>query len=395
MIQDPLQKQLDELLGPDVEALRHREQTAFDQRSAPRSGSLVIFGAGGLGRMTLRGLRRVGVEPLAFADNNPAAWGSSIEGIPVLSPEDAARQYKDKATFVVAIWRANGKHRLAQFVRQLEELGCQRVVSFGFLYWKYHEVFLPYYALDLPHKIAAQKDDVRRAFALLADEQSRREFVMQMRWRLLLDFDCLASPVADLQYFPEDLFSWRPDEVFVDCGAFDGDTIKVIMGRAGPRFERIVAFEPDPMNFQKLQAYCQSLPETVRQRITCLPLAAGDRKQKVRFAAGGTAASSVGSGDIEVEGDTLDAVLGDTPVTYLKMDIEGAEPEALAGAAGVITKHKPVLAVCVYHKQDHLWRLPLMMQGFSKDYRLFLRPHNEECWDLICYAVPVGRLRRK
>jgi hypothetical protein len=67
--------------------------------------------------------------------------------------------------------------------------------------------------------------------------------------------------------------------------------------------------------------------------------------------------------------------------------------DALIGARGSIKKTLPVLAICVYHQPDHLWRIPLLIWSFSDQYRFFLRPHNEEGWDLVCYAVPVNRLK--
>jgi hypothetical protein len=78
--------------------------------------------------------------------------------------------------------------------------------------------------------------------------------------------------------------------------------------------------------------------------------------------------------------------------TFIKMDIEGAEVDALIGARRLIENALPVLAICVYHQPDHLWRIPLLIRSFSDQYRFFLRPHNEEGWDLVCYAVPASRL---
>ena len=74
------------------------------------------------------------------------------------------------------------------------------------------------------------------------------------------------------------------------------------------------------------------------------------------------------------------------------MDIEGAEVDTLLGAQAVAAERSPVLAVCVYHQQDHVWKLPLLMRRLSPDYQLFLRPHVIESWDLVCYAVPKHRL---
>jgi len=85
-------------------------------------------------------------------------------------------------------------------------------------------------------------------------------------------------------------------------------------------------------------------------------------------------------------------VLSTPAPTYLKMDIEGAEVDTLAGASRVIRDHAPVLAICCYHCQDHLWRIPLPIHSLNPDYRFFLRPHDLEMWDLVCYAIPSGRL---
>ncbi|MDQ6831002.1 MAG: FkbM family methyltransferase, partial [Gemmatimonadota bacterium] len=68
--------------------------------------------------------------------------------------------------------------------------------------------------------------------------------------------------------------------------------------------------------------------------------------------------------------------------------------DALAGAEQLIRREKPVLAVSAYHAQDHLWRVPLVMHAMNDGYRLFLRPHNEQGWDLVCYAVPEERTAR-
>ena len=74
------------------------------------------------------------------------------------------------------------------------------------------------------------------------------------------------------------------------------------------------------------------------------------------------------------------------------MDIEGAEPDAIRGASRAIEAEAPILTVCSYHQQDHLWTIPLLIHSIRPDYRFFLRPHLLEVWDLVCYAVPETRL---
>jgi hypothetical protein len=79
--------------------------------------------------------------------------------------------------------------------------------------------------------------------------------------------------------------------------------------------------------------------------------------------------------------------------TYIKMDIEGGELSALKGARGIIQKEMPILAICLYHRYDDLWRIPLYVQSLVRGYHFFLRPYEIEGWQLVCYAIPTIRLK--
>src|SRR5262249_2278781 len=148
----------------------------------------------------------------------------------------------DRATFVTTIWGAVPREaaatRLQKHLRsQLEQLGCRSIASFTALYCKYPDRFLPYFSIDLPHRVLDQAEAIRKVFRLMADERSRAEFVAQVRHRLLHDFDGLPRAVEEEQYFCDSVYRPHPREVFVDCGAFDGDTLKVFLDRRGDAFE--------------------------------------------------------------------------------------------------------------------------------------------------------------
>lgn len=382
--------QLEQLLGEGVVAATLRERTAFDE-AVPPGTPLVLFGAGNLGRRTLKGLLRLGVPPIAFTDNNPSLWGTEIEGIPVLAPVDAAARF-DSAAFIVTIWTGEGWDKMGQRRAQLLGLGCKRVVPFGLLFWKYPEVFLPHYAMDLPHRVLEDADTVRAVLDLWEDDASRREYVAQVRWRLHHDFDSLPEPVKTEIYFPSDVFVTIDEEVFVDCGAFDGDTLRRFLHHRHGQFQRVLAFEPDPANFAQLAQCVAGLPARESERIDLHRQAVGARRELVSFDAMGNEASFVGSGSMEVESVSLDDVCLDISPTYVKMDIEGAEPDALRGARRILAQDAPALAICSYHRQDHLWRLPALIRAASDQHHFFLRPQLLDVWDLVCYAVPHERL---
>jgi len=378
--------QLEELLRDDVSSLVSRERSEFDQLLAPFGEAFVLFGAGRLGRTALAALRKAGIEPLAFSDNNPLLWHKPVDGLQVLPPQEAAQKLRHKAVFVITVYTSDPVRR------QLLGLDL-KVVSFASLSWAYPEAFLPHGALELPFRIYEEAEHVRSVISLWADDTSRSEYLAQLRWRTSLNPDVLPAHLPrDQIYFPNDLVSLSRDEVFVDCGAFDGDTIREFLKRRGPSFKHMIAIEPDPANYQRLRAYCSTLPRRIRRKTTTMQVAVGSRRGPVRFNATGTAASAVGSGSTEVEGVPLDEVLSDNAPTYIKMDLEGTELDALLGARRVMEEASPILAICLYHRQEHLWRIPLFIDSVSRRYSLFLRRYSDDCWEQVCYAVPPGRV---
>lgn len=391
--------ELDELLDINLRQVRDYESCAFGRITWPISGShgrdLILVGAGGLGRYTLDGLRRLDLEPLAFADNNRRLQGTKIQGVPVLSVDEAVARFNDTATFVVTIWGSGFRPRsYLDISDQLVNLNCKRYAPAGKLFWQYPDTFLPYYCLDLPSKIVAQFASVRQAFDLMADEASRREFVAQLRWRMRLNYDCLPLPVKERMYFCHSLYHPVANETFVDCGAYHGDTLQAFLAHQGRAFKRYLAIEPDPINYRGLTDYISGLHRSITSRIMAFPLAVGACRATLRLTPTGSPSTTVGAnGQIEVVSVALDDLLTaqacDT--TIIKMDIEGAEVDAFRGASRIIGEQSPVLAICVYHVQDHLWTIPNLIHDLNPDYRIYLRPHKGEAWDLVCYAVPPNR----
>jgi FkbM family methyltransferase len=381
--------ELDALLDTDLAAVRLRECSYYDQLSGGHGARMVLFGAGGLGREILRGLRALGQEPLAFTDNNRRLWGRQVDELAVLSPEEAGRRFGRDASFVVTVFTPGPGNVFPAIRSQLQALGCRSVVPFAAVAWKHPDRFLPNYCIDLPHKFLPEASAIRQAFWLLADDLSRREYLAQLRWRALLDFEVFSDPACGDSYFQNDLIVPRDDELLVDCGAFDGDTLRSFLEWQGERSAGMLAFEPDPQNFAKLTAWRMALPPGIRDRIEPHQAAVGRRRQKLRFAATGNMAAAVSdAGQMEIDCVALDAVLADRTPTFIKMDIEGAEPEALAGAAHVIRRSAPTLAVCAYHRQDHLWRIPLQIHALGVPYALFLRRHGEATGEVVCFARP-------
>jgi FkbM family methyltransferase len=387
------EQRLEQLLDETISSAQARAKTAYDAAVGECGGKVVLFGAGGFGRLISRKLRELKIQPIAFADNNALLWGTKIEGVDVISPKDAAELYGKQAVFLVCIWNGEAHDRMADRIRQIKELGCETVNPFGFIVWKYPEKFLPHFCLDLPENLLRQKNSILAAMQLWSDESSREEYVAQVGFRSTLNFDLISWAVDGKHYFPPNLFSLGSDEVFVDCGAFDGDTIADFIDETRGSFQRIVAFEPDAVTYPRLQERVQKLDSGIRERIQISQEAVGRKPGTISFEATGTMLSVVGSGTSVVSVAELDTALASLNPTYIKFDIEGFEPEALMGASQVLSRTRPVLAVSAYHRQDHLWRIPLLLSSLlPEQYKYFLLPHGAESWDLVCYAIPAERV---
>lgn len=382
---------LEQLLSADAESVRREARAAWAHVRGARP--VVLHGAGGLGRRALAAMRQRGDDAVAFSDNRQGGTGTTIDGLPVLTPAEAVQRHPD-AVFVITIWGANSPHRQAHSRDQLRTLGAEAVCSFPLFAWHYDSA-LPHYLVATPDGPLRERESVLAAFDLLSDADSQREFVDQLRLRITGDFDHLASPVAHPQYFPPDLVNWRAGEVVFDGGAYDGDSLRAWAQWRGNDFARWIAVEPDPLNRVRLAALVAALPSEVQSRVSihdcALGAGSGSLTLEVTGTAGSTTATTGATNSIEVAVRPADSLDEYEPVSFFKLDIEGAELEALAGASQMIARGRPVLAISAYHRQDHLWRVPLACAALLPDSTLHLRPHNEEGWDLVCYAVPRER----
>jgi FkbM family methyltransferase len=197
----------------------------------------------------------------------------------------------------------------------------------------------------------------------------------------------VASPGRDT-YFPPSIVHLSDAERFVDCGAFDGDSIRGFLEVTAGRFSRIDAMEPDPDNLRKLRSFITTLPVEYQQRIHVHPVAVGSERRTLRFHQGvGPGSALTVEGEYDVACVSLDEELAGTAPTYVKVDVEGAEPDVIRGAANLITRHAPTMAIVLYHRTSDMWTIPLALRRLRPDYQLYLRRYAEDCWETVCHAV--------
>lgn len=340
----------------------------------------VFVGAGGLGRKIAAVVR-----PVAFVDS---FLTGAIDGIPILTSAAAMEQFPD-ATYVVTIWGANSDHRIRRTEDAMRRAGITRIASFTAL-MAAHPTLHPHYAVDAMGIVERASVDIYEAAQRWADPDSRIEFMHQVEARRSGRFDLLPEPVAGVPYFGTGLFTFRDDEAVIDGGAFDGDTFRSFVALRGGKFASWLAFEPDPANCAAFTAKLDAYPD-LRPRVRPYKAALGAEAMDAFLTGSGTLGAAVGpQGDAAVQVLPLDAL--DQRVTLMKLDIEGMEPDALAGAWETIQRDRPVLAVCVYHRASHLWEIPNLIAANVLNYSFHLRAHGAEGWDVVCYAVPNERV---
>lgn len=230
------------------------------------------------------------------------------------------------------------------------------------------------------------REDIEFAYELLDDEESRQGFLATLKFRLAVTTDSTPCPSASLQYFPPEIITKFQNDgqgcVFVDGGAYDGDTL--IQAATHLSLARAYAFEPDIANYSQLAANTRRLGIPVIN----FPCGLSDRTQWLAFAGdNGEACSVSAAGDTRIQCLTLDECLIGEHTHYIKLDIEGHELAALAGASGIIARDRPALAIAAYHRWDDLWRIPAFIREVSPDYRLLYRTHEYNTFDSVFYAV--------
>ncbi|MPM71390.1 hypothetical protein SDC9_118355 [bioreactor metagenome] len=181
----------------------------------------------------------------------------------------------------------------------------------------------------------------------------------------------------------------------MDCGAYSGDTISALCGHIGVEsIEALYAFEPDSVSRAQLSTLCES--KGIRN-YSLFPIAVWNQPEELKFLESGTTASHIAQeGTKNIQANTLDHVLSSQKVTFLKMDIEGAELRALQGASNLIQSQRPVLAVCLYHTPEDLFLIPRYIRTLVSDYQLFVRIYSKSLFgEVVCYAIPPEYIKSK
>lgn len=336
-----------------------------------------IWGTGQMGQWAAHLVYDMGGRVAAFIDNSAARWGATSEGILCISP-DQLREKENPLVFIGVGMSG------AAVAAQLADMNVRRVLDMPDFYL--NTLFEDIQSAD-PAELAAR---VAVCFDILADDASRDVLLAKLRG--FLDFEpgfARQNYYGDIchsdQYFQNNLIRFTENSVLVDCGAYTGDTMQDFLRRGLP-FRKYIAYELNRRNYEKLQNNMNDAREGETGELIAYNCGVGERNEQIYYD-DVVSASSVSSTGIPGEIVRMSDHLRDEAVSFIKMDIEGAEMGALRGAEELIRRRRPDLAICVYHSISDLYEIPLYIHSIVPEYQLYLRHHTPVFCETVCYAV--------
>ena len=332
---------------------------------------VALYGAGKYGRIVLSNIRKYvpKLEVVCFIDDNKERNKDAVEGIEVLYLEEAIQNWGgDFDVLITNYYLGSVLCRL-----QMTDFPIERI-----FFWS--ELLIE----DTPKGIVCDnREKLQIVYELLEDYQSKIIFknIIESRW--MKKTDVLSLLCRQKQYFPEDIFTFSESEVFVDGGGFNGDTVEQFINYTNGKYKHIYSFEPDRDNYQAF------LNKHFDDRVTIYNAGLYRETTTLNFSGkkgGSSKIETVGEETVSVcKFDELD--IGKSVVTFIKMDIEGSELDALEGMKETIKKYHPKLAICIYHKFEDLWKIPLFVRQLVPEYKLYIRNYTVFLDEIVLYAT--------
>ena len=387
---------------PLRDVLRHavglfRDDPCFAMPAAVRETALddcevVVFGTNQFSLTWIEAANKRGVRVLAAVDDFRP--GLECGGHKIISSR-AFLELARRHPRLLAVSGARYDKAVRHFDRLADQAGVP-VISFeqGIRRFELSDL-IDYRLADWGPSIAARLDDYLRLEEHAADEATRETLHAVLLFHLTGSMEWIHSvyrPYPTL-YFRTGLYSPRRDERFVDCGASIGESTGGLLALTHNQVERVWMIEPDRYNQAKLRGLIAEQRPELQDRLTLHDVAVGAQAGAMPFnhvgGHGGSIASETHAyGEIgEVKIVPVDAIV-DRPPTLIKMDIEGAELDALKGARRSIVEGRPVMTISAYHRATDLIDLPDFVLGLDRGYRIGLRHHTEERWDTCLYFLP-------
>lgn len=372
-------------IGDYLDEVLERKEFSIDRTKAQIKNSrfVCVFGIGAISYPIISSIRNFTDIKISFlSDNDQTKWGKTFhDDLKCISPKELEK-YKDDIAILITT------QHYKNIYQQLSEKGFKKI----FAITEYRLLNDAYFKNK--KNIQTIKDNVLKVADILEDERSKEIiFTLIKNW---FDFNVDTIGYEEIfsndQYYPPDIIQLSTRESFVDVGAYNGDTVLDFIKKTNNQFDSIFAFELDKKNFKEMESVVNNLAPSIKSNIKLYNLGLLDEEKEVYYETGGSGMQSTFINVINAVSDCgktvrLTDALKNEKVTFIKMDVEGSEVKALLGAEEIIKKQKPKLAVCVYHKPEHLWEVPLYIKKIVPEYKIYIRHHTPLEYETVCYAL--------
>lgn len=334
---------------------------------------LWMWGTGDTALLYQEGLRRLEAEGICiqgYCDNNSTKWGREFVGKPIVSPQELQAMEN-----IIVLIGSTQSDVIEALKKQLEDMQIEA-----------------YPADELVLKL--HRAEVLECYDSLADAHSKNVYADIIVRRMQGAAEYKVDSKED--YFMMPPFSNEDEnEVYVDCGAYTGDTIEQYVKIKDGCYQKIIAFEPDKNNFKKMQERVAQLTDAGKIKegsVQLNPFGVGDKSESGLFeryennnGVGSKFVSTASDMTDECRIVSLDDFL-EEKYTFLKADVEGYEYKMLLGAQKGIQKYTPLLTICLYHNAVDLYSIPLLIKKMVPEYKLAVRHHFDKAAGTVLYA---------
>jgi FkbM family methyltransferase len=343
--------------------------------------TVVVFGAGNTSVLYQKCFIQEEIKPVYYIDNSISKQNTIFQGVQVISLEKLVSLEQTFAKPILVLICSSNIDTCNQIKTQLQNHSLLYTTVDSIVFGK-------------------NKQKILEVYDFLEDEISKEIYTQVMQSRVL-NIPVPEELVNTDPYFclPQ-FFTFFQDEVFVDLGAYTGDTVERYINTKLGVFHRIYAFEPDKQNFTAMTYRTERLRNEwglSNDKLVLVRAGAGIKTEQVLFTPppimGGSAAR-LGANFSTDKTDTseeislfaLDDYFKEQRVSFIKADIESYELDMLRGAESIIKRDKPLLVVCLYHSASDMYTVPLFIKGLNSDYKMKIRHHTYGLWDTVLYA---------
>lgn len=333
----------------------------------------IIYGGGLTGCLTVKYLKKYGVDVEYVIDADITKTGNYIGGVEIIGLDDATKRIIRREQYISFI--SLSKDNYDKYHNKVEKFLSGLGVQYYYFENIWNRTFKSYYVKN-PIQYA---DDFTWIYNLLSDTESREALLEFIRCSLKNDSWLLPEHICTDKYWgcdiegKDSLYKHLDNEIWLNCGSCMGDTIFNYLGK-GYHYEKIYAVEGNDNNFEKLKENIRLLGEANKD-IELINGYIGDAEGQL----------------------CMDKFFENRKVTLINADIEGAEMEVLKAAKNIIIYQKPVIAFCVYHHFDDIINFIKYLWEIQSDYHFYLRKYvsgvyNRFMNEVVLYAIPTNRL---